>query len=250
MTDTVVVVPCFNEEDRLRPSAFRRFAGENPWVRFHFVDDGSTDGTRRVLRSLVGGMPDAAGLRALPANRGKAEAVRRGVVDAYDGRPAFVGYWDADLATPLAAIGDLREVLEERPRVDLALGSRVKLMGRDIERRSTRHYLGRVFASFASLATGLPVYDTQCGAKLLRANDTVRRLFASPFLSDWFFDVELLARYLHRRREEPRSRVEEAIYELPLSRWRDVPDSRLGVGDMLRAPLVLARIWWRYTRHV
>lgn len=250
MSDTVVVVPCFNEEERLRPSAFRQFTREDPSVRFRFVDDGSTDDTVSVLRDLVASEPEQMNLHALETNRGKAEAVRQGVLAALEADPRFVGYWDADLAAPLEALHDLRTVLERRSEVDLALGSRVKLMGREIERHASRHYLGRIFASLASLALGFPVYDTQCGAKLLRANETVRDVFQRPFSTTWFFDVEVLARYRRAARAESRGPVNRAIYEVALSEWHDVSGSKLGVFDMLRAPFELGGIWWRYTRHL
>ena len=110
--------------------------------------------------------------------------------------PTLVGFFDADLATPLGAIDDFLAVLRDRPEVEFVLGSRVMLMGRDIRRKATRHYFGRVFATAVSHALDLPVYDTQCGAKILRANAATATLFDPPFRSPWIFDVELIARYL------------------------------------------------------
>ena len=122
--------------------------------------------------------------------------MRAGVLAGLAQRATLVGFFDADLATPLGTIDDFLAVLRTRPDVEFVLGSRVMLMGRDIRRKATRHYVGRVFATAVSLALDLPVYDTQCGAKVLRANAATATLFDTPFRSPWIFDVELIARYL------------------------------------------------------
>jgi hypothetical protein len=123
----------------------------------------------------------------------------------------------------------------------------VRLLGRHIERSALRHYLGRVFATGASLTLGLPVYDTQCGAKLLRAGELARRLVAEPFLTRWVFDVELLARLSRLVRDEPVP-IEQRVHEVPLLRWTDVPGSKVRPWDFMRSGLELARIWGAYRR--
>lgn len=244
MARVVVVVPCYDEEERLDAEAFRAFALPGHYVDFRFVDDGSRDGTARVLESIRAARGGVT-VQRLERNAGKAEAVRRGVVGALAERPDYVAYWDADLSTPLDELGAFVAVCESRREIDVVLGSRVKLMGRAIERLAWRHYLGRVGATLVSEALDLPVYDTQCGAKLFRATDLLARVFAEPFVTRWVFDVEILARLLTMD-PEGRAHAAAAIYELPLDRWSFVRGSKVKPADFARALLDLAAIKRRY----
>jgi glycosyltransferase involved in cell wall biosynthesis len=175
-TTTVVVVPCYNEAARLDCAAFLAWASSAAAARTSllFVDDGSTDGTAALLRDLAAAAPPGRlALLSLPANCGKAEAVRRGMLAAAASGSAVdaVGYLDADLATPLDALPDFRAVLDAPGRrFEMVFGARVALLGRDIRRKLARHYLGRVFATLAANVLGMRIYDTQTGAKLFRVN--------------------------------------------------------------------------------
>jgi hypothetical protein len=199
------------------------------------------------LRKLEQRDPTRLAVLDLPTNCGKAEAVRRGLLAAMEREPATIGYWDADLATPLDAIPSFVALLEEHPDPQMVLGSRVKLLGRTIERKATRHYPGRVLATFSSMALGLAIYDTQCGAKLFRNTAEIRDLFQEPFLAGWLFDVEVLARFARARRArgEP---VDDAIYEFALHEWRDVPGSKIRAWDFFVALADLWRIHRHYLR--
>jgi hypothetical protein len=108
--------------------------------------------------------------------------------------------------------------------------------------------LGRVFATAASLTLGLPVYDTQCGAKLFRANSILREVVADPFLTKWVFDVELLARYRCRLHASGQTDFEDRLFEVPLMSWRDVPGSKVRAWDFFGAFLELLRIARAYRR--
>jgi dolichyl-phosphate beta-glucosyltransferase len=234
-TEVCVVVPCYNEEKRIDKRRFCEFLAPIEGPRLLFVDDGSSDGTRDVLHSLCQVNPRRAAVLACDRNSGKAEAVRRGVLHALDRAPiAVVGYWDCDLATPLSAIFSFTRVLERNPGVEMVFGARVKLLGRHVERRAIRHYLGRVFATAVSTVLDLSIYDTQCGAKLFRVDETLRAIFAEPFRSKWVFDVEILARYSRTWRHD-RQRLEKAIYEYPLESWVDVAGSKVRPKDFFRA---------------
>lgn len=243
-----IVVPCFNEEHRLPVARFQQFLSAKPDVGFVFVDDGSTDGTHERLRVLAEEDPDRVQVLSLAVNGGKAEAVRRGVLEALCNEPRFVGYWDADLATPLDVIPQLREVLEIHPACEIAMAARVRLLGRQIQRSQLRHYLGRLAATWIALMLGLRVYDTQCGAKLFRNGPTLRELFREPFLSTWLFDVEILARRIAQGEAGGVPPAGEVIYEHPIPEWTGVSGSKLRAGAYPRAALDLLRIHRRYLR--
>ncbi len=246
MARTTIVVPCFNEEKRLDHEAILAFADEHPDVRFLLVDDGSTDGTRALIESMANASRDRITAVVLDRNRGKAEAVRRGVEAALADKPDAFGYWDADLSTPLAEIPVFISLLAQRPGIDVVMGSRVKLLGREIERRPMRHYAGRIFATAASAVLSLPVYDTQCGAKLFRSTPTTRWAFEQPFQSRWLFDVEILARLTLLDRREGAHAMADRIYEHPLTEWKDVAGSKVRLRDFAKAVGELGRIAWRY----
>ena len=238
---TWVVVPCYNEAARLPGDSCFAFAKAHPELRFLFVDDGSTDSTRALLDELASGC-EGISVHGLSPNQGKAEAVRQGMLEALDAGATYAGFWDADLATPLDEIPRFVETLDAHPETAALFGSRVKLLGRSIERNAARHYLGRVGATAISMTLRLPVYDTQCGAKLFRASDATRELFAEPFASGWIFDVEIIARMIRAHRAGVGPDPLASIRELPLQAWRDVAGSKVRAGDFVRAMVELLRI--------
>jgi glycosyltransferase involved in cell wall biosynthesis len=242
---TIVVVPCYNEARRLNTRAFSQFRLNGHWVEFLFVNDGSGDDTVDMLERLRCASPDTVRVRDQQPNQGKAEAVRTGMLEALDGGADFVGYWDADLATPLSALPKFVEVFEERADIHAVLGSRVKLLGRSIQRHAWRHYLGRVFATLVSEMLHLAVYDTQCGAKLFRSTPELRRVLAEPFSTAWLFDVEILARLIGESAEGTAA-VASYLYELPLDEWCDVPGSKLTRAAYARAATSLFTLYRRY----
>jgi dolichyl-phosphate beta-glucosyltransferase len=242
----IIVVPCYNEAHRLNTQAFKAFAHDKYRVRFLFVDDGSTDETWNVLESLSAVDGERFLIRRLSSNVGKGEAVRQGMLQAFQVNPDYVGYWDADLATPLSALPVFCDVLNTS-QFEMVFGARVRLLGRVIERSPVRHYPGRIFATMASLVLGIPIYDTQCGAKIFRASPTVHSVFKGKFITRWLFDVEILARLIQSRALNRRD-VEKIIYEFPLNEWHDVAGSKVRTRDFAKSFVGLALIYWHYFR--
>lgn len=243
MSEFCLVVPCYNEERRLDVAAVERFLGDTRAASMCFVDDGSADKTADVLAALAVRWPQRVLTLSLAANGGKAEAVRQGVLRAHAWKPfSYIGYWDADMATPLEESRAMMSTVHERPGTLVVLGLRLARLGADVQRSTPRHYLGRIFATMASLTLKLPVYDTQCGAKLVRS-DVVPDLFGQPFSSRWVFDVEMLARL---RNAVGRDRMLADVLEFPLWTWHGVDGSKMRPSAMLKAPLELWAIARRY----
>ena len=241
-----LVVPCYNEAARLNVQEFRAFAAQTPAVHLLFVNDGSSDSTSAVLETLRAGLETNVSILTCPINGGKAEAVRRGLLYTLDNlSPRMIGFWDADLATPLNAVAPLARILDEMPAIQMVFGARVKLLGRHVERRAIRHYPGRVFATMVSLLLRLSIYDSQCGAKLFRVTPYIRQIFADPFLSKWIFDVEIMARYSQILKLSP-SELAGMIYEFPLEQWTDVAGSKIHPIDFLKSFVDLWKIKREY----
>lgn len=243
MPEICLVIPCYNEARRLPADAILAFVKAHRDCSVCVVNDGSSDGTRQSLESLQARAPEQVLMVDLERNGGKAEAVRRGVLHvAATGQFEMIGYWDADLSTPLDQLQAMRDTLDEHPACVLAMGSRLKRLGSSIDRSGRRHALGRIFATSASLVLDLPVYDSQCGAKLFRAS-VAEVLFREPFSTTWLFDVELLARL---RNHLGLTEALRAIIEVPLTEWREVGGSKLGLAAMTAVPMDLFKIQRRY----
>jgi glycosyltransferase involved in cell wall biosynthesis len=241
MQKTGIVIPCYNESKRLDSNAFLGALESAPNLSFYFIDDGSTDDTLLILKSIKSANPSQVFIVCLEQNKGKAEAVRRGMLEVLEGAFENVGYWDADLATPLDAIGKFCNLLETTD-VDIVMGSRVLLLGRNIVRNPLRHYFGRIFATCASLLLRISVYDTQCGAKIFKKSEVLRKVFGKPFKVNWTFDVEMLARFPIVLGCPP-CQACSSWYEYPLNKWVDVKGSKVKLKDYIIGALELCTLF-------
>jgi dolichyl-phosphate beta-glucosyltransferase len=242
-----VVIPCYNEAARFRASEYEQYLKneENDNIHLLFVNDGSRDGTLAMLQAFRDRFPDRVRVLDQQPNRGKAEAVRRGMLEVIaDGQSDVTGFWDADLATPLVQINDMLTLLAENPELNMVFGARVRLLGHAIRRQPLRHYLGRFFATAVSVMLRLAIYDSQCGAKLFRVTPELRSVLTEPFHSRWIFDVEILARFLSLHQGNTRE-FEREIYEFPLPAWTDVAGSKVSSTDFFRAFGELVAIYRR-----
>ena len=232
MKKTRIIVPCYNEAKRLNPEAFLRALEDDASLSFLFVNDGSRDETSQLLELLKEKNPSQIEVMNLEKNSGKAEAVRQGMLASLEGQFDNIGYWDADLATPLTEIERFCRLLDSTD-AEMAIGSRVLLLGRKIERKAVKHYLGRVFATSASILLDIRIYDTQCGAKIFKNRELLRQVFGKPFKVNWTFDVEMLARFSIVQKMSPEETSSRWV-EIPLAEWIDVKGSKVSFRDYIR----------------
>ncbi len=227
---TMIVVPCYNEAKRLDQSAFLDFLAASPATDFVFVNDGSKDATLDVLCALRDANPARITVVDLAQNSGKAEAVRQGLIAATQMDAAFIGYWDADLATPLDAIDEFSRILNKFVETQVIFGARRIMLGHRIERTIGRRMVSKICATLARQAVRLPIGDTQCGAKLMRNSPLLRNAITNPFTAGWLFDVELFAR-LSMQMNDKRF----AFYEQPLSEWTEIAGSKVSATAILKS---------------
>lgn len=245
MQKICIVIPCYNEEKRFPLSEFSSFMEDEELYHFCFVNDGSNDQTLNVLNKVGKGKEDKVLIVNQEKNQGKAEAVRIGIIKALEWKKFdCIGYFDADLSTPLQEINSLLIQMNKNPEYILSFGSRVSLLGTHIERKALRHYFSRFFSTFASMLLQLGIYDTQCGAKLMKA-ELASKVFAKPFISPWLFDIEIFKRTVQAYGLD---QAEKRMIEVPLQKWHDKGDSRIKLRHLLRIPLEFFKIYLKYRK--
>ena len=231
-----IVVPAYNEAERLAPSierigAYLDSAGIDAEILV--VDDGSKDRTAEVASKALQGRRG----RVLRNgdNRGKGYSFRHGVLEA---RGRFVLLTDADLSTPIEEHAKLAAVIRDRD-LDVVIGSRA-LPESDVQVRQgwLRQAMGRSFNVIIRATTGLPYRDTQCGFKLMD-RDRVKPLVDKMVVNGFAFDVELL--YLC-------ARFGLSVADVPVV-WRNAPGSKVSVvGAPLNMIADVLRVRWRFRR--
>lgn len=231
MPQTLIVIPCYNEALRLNGEDFAAFAGRDD-IQLVLVDDGSTDATVKCLEAICSGSDGRTSLLCLERNSGKGEAVRMGMLHAIERGAEIVGFADADFSTPATEILRLAECIKENT-APVVMGSRIQLLGNNVRRRPLRHFTGRIFATYASMALQLRVYDTQCGAKFFRVTPTLVHALEKPFNSRWAFDVELIGRLIGP--DDGLCYSADHFVEIPLRQWSDVKGSKLTIWGVCQA---------------
>ncbi|AEH01198.1 response regulator [Lacinutrix sp. 5H-3-7-4] len=237
-----VVIPCYNEEERLLSEEFISYIDQHTGYHLCFVNDGSKDKTLEVLHNLQNGREDFITVYDCEKNGGKAEAVRLGMLHmAKKDDLDYIGFLDADLSTDLADFDDLVKTIETSD-FKIVSGSRISRMGADITKESARKIISLTINFIIRKILKMDFKDTQCGAKIF-SKDVIQIAFGKKFVTQWIFDVEIFKRMsIHFGIKKAKA----MLCEQPLKRWIHADGSKLSMKDSVKIIFQLAQIAWVY----
>lgn len=230
----LLVLPCLNETGRIGaflPELCERLEPLGD-IEILVVDDGSPPEEQARMQMLVEGWrekhPCLRPPLLLATNVGKGGAVYAGWGQAAE--QDWLGFVDADGSVPAHEVARLIRIArmeEGPPRAWCA--SRVRMLGRKVERSWYREFISHVFHWVVDLLLALPAHDTQCGCKLV-PRAAFERARPGLSLKGFAFDLDLILGLRHTGCE---------VSEVPVD-WHEVP------GGKLR----LLRDSWRMLRDV
>ena len=222
MKNLCIIIPCFNEENRIKKDLFLKFLNDYPRNTIVFINDGSNDNTSTILSYFKAKKRNQVVILNNVKNLGKAESVRKGMLFAYENfNNTHIGYLDADLSSSFDEIVRIAKHLSKKTL--FVFGSRILKLDNKIFRKKYRFLIGRFIATIISNMLKLSVYDTQCGCKVFDYK-LIALIFEKKFISKWLFDVEIFFRL---RNEYGKQKLKDIVKEIPLKVWIDTPDSRV-----------------------
>lgn len=237
MSETAIIIPCYNEVLRLNISKVDELL-QNSQCTIFFANDGSKDATVTLINQIIDRHKERCFLFDYEINQGKSATIYKAInqinnLKQYD----YIGYFDADFSTPVQEVVRLVQEIENSG-CDFVFGSRILLLNSGIQRKIYRHFIGRVILTIINLKFKLGIYDTQCGAKLF-SRKIIQHAFDKPFYTSWLFDVEVFIR-LQKRNLLRKGK------EIPIYNWRDVEGSKLGWKSGFKIMKELYRLFKYY----
>jgi glycosyltransferase involved in cell wall biosynthesis len=186
-TDTLVIIPAFNEEKCIK-DVIAHIKMIVPWIDIVVVNDGSHDNTSRVAESAGAVVLD------LPSNYGYGAALETGFKYAHQLNYSQVVTCDGDGQHDPKYIAELLKELGKG--FDLIVGSRFLMEG-NYKPPVIRKLGMKAFSSLAKLTTGLNLTDTTSGYQAF--NDKILNFYVKEInYPDQYPDVDLLI-LCHRR---------------------------------------------------
>lgn len=245
MKQVHLVVPCYRESRRIGDFLPELCAHmqEMGGVKVLVVEDGSgleeQDAMRRLMLPLQEQYPCLLPPLMLGQNIGKGGAVYAGWESETSAE--LLAFVDADGASPPREVARLISLARSDSYEGHALfASRVKMLGRQVRRLLKRHLLGRIYATLVSEIFNIPIYDSQCGLKIV-PKIAFQKVAAALQIKGFAFDVELLVAL----RDTGCQIVEVPTdwYEIPGGKVRLIHDSILMAKDVWRIRSLRGRKW-------
>lgn len=225
-----VVIPCYNEENRLMSNEFKKFIESNLSYHLCFVNDGSKDNTLALLYNLKKQHEGRISVYNCEKNGGKAEAVRLGMLHLSKQQQFdYIGFLDADLSTDFTDFDSLVDTIKDS-NFKIVSGSRISRMGANISKDSARVIVSKTINLIIRKTLGMNFKDTQCGAKIM-TKEIVEKTFQKQFLTKWLFDVEI---FMRMKKIYGNEMAKSFICEKPLNRWIHMDGSKLSFKDSLK----------------
>ncbi|MCD6062296.1 MAG: hypothetical protein K0R82_207 [Flavipsychrobacter sp.] len=185
-----LIIPAYNEEDRIIPTlreAYAYLLKKKVPFEILVIDDGSSDNTIGVLSKLKQELP-ALHIIPIAKNKGKGNAVRKGMLAAKGNIRVFA---DADGSTPIEELDKLLLPLSTS-NANITIGSRYITSSEVIKAQSkTRIAWSRTVNRLVQGMLLPGILDTHCGFKAF-TSDAAERVFSMCTINGWSFDLEVL----------------------------------------------------------
>jgi dolichyl-phosphate beta-glucosyltransferase len=222
-----IVIPSYKESIRL-PIFLSTLAHVLPKeMNLIIVDDGSPKEDFQSLKDKIAPfLNEQIQLLRYEKNRGKGGAIEFGLehTDA-----PWLGFLDADGSISATEVLYLWNFAKSQNNFDLVLSSRIKLLGKTIDRTFKRHFFGRIFVTYMNFLFHVPVYDSQCGYKIFRKSlyESVKNQILNK---RWLWDTELVILSYKSKFN---------CIEIPID-WQDIPGSKISlISDSIKMALGL-----------
>jgi glycosyltransferase involved in cell wall biosynthesis len=214
----VIIIPCYKEQDRLPQylSELKKFVSIYD-LQFVIVDDGSPEVLYNKLKlNIEPYLSESIVLLHYPTNKGKGFAISYGIDNS---NSEIIGFLDADGSIPDYEVGRLiNQFINEISEIDMLIASRIMILGKKINRKFHRHFMGRIFISYLNYLFPMKVYDSQCGLKLFkRQNYEIVKNQIHDFR--WLWDTQLLILFYYNHFKN---------IEVPID-WNEIGQSRVNI---------------------
>lgn len=229
LNKTLFIIPCFNEDKRFDKNRWLIFIESvDKNNDFLFVDDGSTDVTKKILGSIENG--ERIKMHSNSINLGKGRSIRDAILRSINDYESFC-FIDADWATSEIDILNIKSKFDSDVDLDVIIGSRIETASSHINRKFYRYAIGRFFAFVVNFFLQPKMYDSQAGIKIFRNTPHLTKSIALTKGYRWTFDLELIATLFKIKKNH---NLTFSIIEFPLNSWTDVGKSKVTIiGGLL-----------------